>query len=263
MILSETDISPDFIKKYEKKIYSQNEEDGVIEYLFKILNVDYTDSIYVEIGTEDGKECNSRYLREMGMNGFMFDNMNEDKSINLYKKTINSNNLKEVLNEFNLLDKNLSLFSIDVDSFDYWIFKEALSFLKPNLFVVERNDNFGCTEGFFPNIRPLKWVWLDELCGTKGQYCYTATGLHRCGAGYVSLDKVANENGYFRVYSGRVNLYYIHQDFLPKHFKQPVDIWALRIESLIEQKKVFKSQNGVKGNKIYRKTLNKKLIFGP
>jgi len=236
MILHETEISPDSIKKNEKKVYSQNEEDGVIEYLFKILKVDYNNSIYIEIGTEDGKECNSRYLREKGMNGIMFDNMNENKNINLHKKNIDSNNLKDVLKEFDLLDKNISLFSIDVDSFDYWIFKEALTLVKPTLFVVERNDNFGCKEGFFPNVTPLKWVWLDEISGMKCQYCYTSNGLHRAGAGFVSLDKLANENGYFRVYSGRVNLYYIHKDFLPEYFKQPPDVWALRIESLNKQK---------------------------
>lgn len=235
MILNNNDINCDKIRDYEKKIYSQNEEDGIIEYLLKLLNVNYSTSIYIEIGTEDGKECNTRYLREKGMSGYMFDNMNENKSINLYKKNINTSNLKIILNEFNLLDKDIALFSIDVDSFDYWIFDEALKNVKSKLFIVERNDNFGYKEGFFPNETPIKWIWLKELSNTMGQYCYTETGLYRGGASVISLDKLANKYNYFRVYSGRSNLYYIHKDYLPNDFIQPEDKWALRIENLTRQ----------------------------
>ena len=236
MVFTKNEICPDTIKKYNKKIYSQNEEDGIIEYILQKLKVDYNNYIYIEIGTEDGAECNSRYLRENGMKGFMFDNMNENLKINLYKKEINTNNLKNILKEFNLLNKQIALFSIDIDSFDYWIFKEALNNVKSKLFVVERNDNFGCKEGFFPNEKPIIWTWIEELGGNKGQYCHTESGLYRSGAGYVSLDKLANEYNYYRVYSGRVNLYYVHKDDLPDEFEQPEDIWAIKIEMLIQKK---------------------------
>ena len=49
------------LKLKEKKVYSQNGEDGVIESVFE--NIGTTNKIYVEFGTENCTECNSRYLR--------------------------------------------------------------------------------------------------------------------------------------------------------------------------------------------------------
>ena len=49
------------IKRNEKQVYSQNGEDGVLEYIFQ--NIGTSNKIYVEFGTEDAQECNTRYLR--------------------------------------------------------------------------------------------------------------------------------------------------------------------------------------------------------
>jgi hypothetical protein len=39
----------------ERKIYSQNKEDGVIETIFKLLNIKDLSKYFIEIGTESGK----------------------------------------------------------------------------------------------------------------------------------------------------------------------------------------------------------------
>ena len=43
----------------EKRVYSQNKEDGVIYELTQLLDLNYN-KFYVEIGTQSGLECNSR-----------------------------------------------------------------------------------------------------------------------------------------------------------------------------------------------------------
>lgn len=47
---------------YERKLFSQNGDDGVIEKIFKTIKT--TNKLYVEFRTEDASECNTRLLRE-------------------------------------------------------------------------------------------------------------------------------------------------------------------------------------------------------
>ena len=49
------------LKGRGKSVYSQNDEDGIIEAVFDKIGV--TNKIYVEFGVEDCEQCNTRYLR--------------------------------------------------------------------------------------------------------------------------------------------------------------------------------------------------------
>ena len=49
------------LKSKGRRIFSQNDEDGVLEEVFNYIGT--TNKIYVEFGATDGQECNTRYLR--------------------------------------------------------------------------------------------------------------------------------------------------------------------------------------------------------
>ena len=60
------------INLHEKKIYSQNGEDGIIEFIFSQIGT--TNKFSVEFGFGNGFECNTILLLErMGWNGLMMD----------------------------------------------------------------------------------------------------------------------------------------------------------------------------------------------
>jgi len=50
------------INLHEKTIYSQNGEDGILEFIFS--RVKTTNKFFVEFGVADGFECNTVYLLE-------------------------------------------------------------------------------------------------------------------------------------------------------------------------------------------------------
>jgi hypothetical protein len=88
------------LAEHEKQVFSQNGEDGIIEYVFQ--HIAPRSKTYVEFGTENGKQINTRNLREnFGWTGLLMDGSNENAKINLHKEFIFWDNI--VVRNFVLL----------------------------------------------------------------------------------------------------------------------------------------------------------------
>jgi len=76
------------LKFFEKKIFSQNGEDGITMKLFEMIyDGNNTSKFYVEFGVENGMECNTRILREYyNWQGLQMDGSNENDKFNLRKE---------------------------------------------------------------------------------------------------------------------------------------------------------------------------------
>ena len=166
------------INENELKIYSQNGEDGIIDFLLYKLGVNQPN--FLEIGVGEYIESNTRFLYERYyQNGLIIDYVKDLKkkvfsNVNKWKGEL------KVLEEFvtskninNLISKNcnfeIDLFSIDIDSVDYWVIKE----LKPNIskiFSAEYNAIFGYQlDVSVPNI--------ENFSREKYHYSYLCYGM--------------------------------------------------------------------------------------
>jgi hypothetical protein len=124
----------------EKKFYSQNREDGVILSLISLLNLPMEGGKYVEFGTESGKECNTRYLREnLKWTGLLMDGYRAHSAINLHREIILYSNVIQLFKKYNV-STEFDLFSEDTDYADYWIVKKVVRFYRPKLVVHEVNQ---------------------------------------------------------------------------------------------------------------------------
>lgn len=91
----------------EEKFYSQFGEDGVLISLLTLLNMPKREGTFVEFGTQNASECNTRYLREAyEWKGLLMDGTYENLSINLHRENISYKNVRELFKKYNV-DKKI------------------------------------------------------------------------------------------------------------------------------------------------------------
>ena len=153
----------DNINQTELKIFSQNGEDGIIDYLLESLLIQKPK--FVEIGVGDYSEANTRFIFETRSPKGLIVDCNKHlekkvkKNIKLWKSDISivedfvtSQNITSILKKNNFHNQ-VDLFSLDVDGIDYWILKELpKNFSK--IAILEFNPYFGPTNSItIPNIK--------------------------------------------------------------------------------------------------------------
>ena len=130
------------LEKYEKKVYSQNGEDGIIDKIFSIIGT--TNKYAVEFGVETGIECNTRFLRERkGWTCLLMDGNAETEFVK--KEHITAENINSIFKKYNVPNE-FDLLSIDIDGNDYWIWKAIDSIHIPRVVVIEYNASILVTE---------------------------------------------------------------------------------------------------------------------
>ncbi len=146
---------PQSISESEFRIFSQNGEDGVLQYLLSRLEI--KNKYFVEFGTQDYRESNTRFLAQKDLwAGTIIDAGEEhleylykrsflgfDRDITALKAFITRDNINDLLDRAKVPD-DLGLLSVDIDGNDYWVL-EAITQgrLKPAILVTEYNSLFG------------------------------------------------------------------------------------------------------------------------
>ena len=144
------------INKFGIKIYSQNEEDGIILYIFKHIGI--KTKRFIEIGVENGTECNTtNLLKNFGWKGVQIEGDKklyqdakikmkeildtEMKNLKLLNVFVKIENINQILKK-NTFNQELDLLSIDIDGNDFWIWK-TINCIKPRVVIIEYNSFFG------------------------------------------------------------------------------------------------------------------------
>lgn len=130
------------INSHEKKVFSQNGEDGIIEYIFSTISE--KSKFFVEIGVWDGLECNTRNLMEnKGWNGIMIDSKKSSNEL-IKNEFVTAENVEDIFTKHDV-PNSFDLLSIDIDFNDYWVWK-AITNYQPRLVIIEYNSSVNPSE---------------------------------------------------------------------------------------------------------------------
>lgn len=215
--LKERLASPKCLEQYGYKVFSQNDEDGIIAGIFNRIGM--TNKIFIEFGVQNGLECNTHYLLFHDWKGLWIEGSPKycGEILEKFRTVINSGQLK-IANEFimrenindifvdNGFSGEIDLLSIDIDGNDYHIF-EAITSVNPRVVIIEYNAKF-----------PPDCYWVMQY-----DEKYIWDGSDKQGASLKALNSLAIEKGYQLVgtnYNG-VNAFFVRQDLTGDLFQVP------------------------------------------
>lgn len=160
--------TPDIPLLHGYKIFSQCDEDGIINYILKKISMvsDLTRT-FIEFGSGDGVENNTSALLLEGYRGVWIDG--NEANINKIVTAIGQTEMVKVINSFITLDNldsvldsslkflktsEIDFLSLDLDGNDYHFIKHILLNIKPKLICVEYNAKFKPPTIQFMNYNP-------------------------------------------------------------------------------------------------------------
>jgi hypothetical protein len=204
---------PKSLIPFGHKIYSQNDEDGIIGEIFQRIGV--TNKIFVEFGIGNGLENNTLALLFDGWKGLWiessskfvdeiqrsFSNIISKGHLQVVQSFITKDNIDETIRS-HIHHKEIDLLSIDVDGNDYHFF-EAITCIKPRVVVIEYNAKFkppilycmSYDEGHvwkFDDCFGASLKFLETSFSRKG-YCLVGCNITGSNAFFVRKDLVSGK----------------------------------------------------------------------
>ena len=210
---------PNRLEQYGFKVYSQNDEDGILCEIFRRLGM--VNGSFCEIGVENGLECNTLYLIHNGWRGGWIEGNERQKSLienkfaSLFqakqrrlvlgigfvtKENINDA-LKQTLQPLGIESDNLDFLSIDIDGNDIYLL-ESLE-ISPKVICIEYNAKFPPPVSKKPVYNPTN-IWrggdymgsslvaINDVAVSKG-YVLVATNITGSNAFFVRRDLAQNK----------------------------------------------------------------------
>ena len=200
------------LENFGYKVYSQNDEDGIIHEIFNRIGTENKE--FIELGVGNGLECNSHYLLHCGWHGLWIEgNKGSCREIGIRFKPVIKKGRLRVINGFitreniddlirrkrnsRASDRAPDLLSIDIDGNDWYVWR-AIESIRPRLVCIEYNGKFppdiSWKQAYDAKHRWDKTDWqgaslkaMEELGREKG-YVLTGTNLTGVNAFFVRED---------------------------------------------------------------------------
>jgi hypothetical protein len=203
------------LRPYEKRLISQNGEDGILEKIFRTIGT--TSKYYVEFGAGDGHNCsNTEYLREKyGWTGLLLEGRYpDDPTINLHREFLTAENICSLFEKYQV-PPEFDFISIDIDNNDFYLWKALSEQYRPRVVLIEFNS------------------WFDPTTDKVIKYVpFRTENDQHSGASILAFYNLGKRLGYSLVYqeSAAVNLVFIRDDVLQESgatFKHMNDVAKL------------------------------------
>ena len=203
-----------FPAAYEHQTFSQNGEDGILREILRRMKKDR--GWFVEIGSGDGLENNTRLLLETGWEGVWIDGSEgccslagkvnkkfvENGKLKIRNSLVTAENINELLTEMEV-PPHIDVLSLDVDLNTYHVW-EKLEDTSPSVAIIEYN-------GFFP----ADSAWVAEY-DPSGWW----DGSFNMGSALKPLEELSKKKGYRLIgcdLSG-ANAFFIREELAEIHF---------------------------------------------
>ncbi|MDR3002295.1 MAG: hypothetical protein LBU89_13670 [Fibromonadaceae bacterium] len=205
------------LEQFGYKVYSQNDEDGILAEIFRRIGT--TNKKFIEFGVQNGLECNGHFLLHKGWQGLwlegspdyckqIHDNFKEpiaNGQLNVINAFIDRDNINGLIKSGSM-SGDIDLLSIDIDGNDYHVWK-AIDCVKPRVVCIEYNAKF-----------PSDFEWI-----MKYNKAHIWDGSDNHGASLKSLEILGNELGYQLVGTNLigVNAFFVKRELAKNLFTQP------------------------------------------
>ena len=185
------------LERFERRVFSQCGEDGVLEAIFAQIGV--TNRFYVEFGCGDGEQCNTALLRRSGWNGLLMDGMADAAAEDavIHREWISAENINGLFAKHGVPDE-FDLLSVDLDGNDYWVLEELRH--RPRVIVAEYNANLPVDE----------WLTIPY----DAEHAWDGSDFY--GASLPALTGLLREKGYRLVYCNQagVNAFFVAMELV-------------------------------------------------
>ncbi len=205
------------LASFGRKVFSQNDEDGIIAEIFRRIGT--TNRIFVEFGCGDGMENNTYALLFQDWTGLWIDGSprNIRKIRDGLPQTIASGQLAVVesfitrdnidkLIAAHIKTREIDLLSVDIDGNDYFVW-DAINCIEPRVLVMEYNAKFA---------PPIRYCMAYD---PEHGWDYTDHG----GVSLKFIEEKASAKGYALVgcsLSG-ANAFFVRKELAAGKFEEP------------------------------------------